>query len=309
MALWGVLVLAHLSGWLPWHLHWVDWMGINAMALMGALDDRLDLRARHKAMVGLAVATLMAAEASWTLYHTVSYVNFLYLQIPTFPVLTFPFLFFWLWSIPQAYNLIDGVNGLSMGLGLLLLGVLGWHQGVQPVFLWGALISAFLLNFPRAIHFLGDCGAMMLGTLFAILSIRVLVPTNANLPLWVFAYPIVDVSMVVAIRAWNGHPLGRADRSHLHHWMMDHLNNRAWLATPMLLLLAVLPMLRATGLPGTRSLSLAGGGCLLLLAAKAFRDRTRQKGVSSKRLSPARRNINFITTADAPASTGSQRAS
>lgn len=309
LALWGVLTLAHALGWLPWPLHRVDWLGINIMALMGALDDRFDLRARHKALAGLLVAMLMAANASMMLHHAVSHVSFLYLQIPTYPLLTFPLLLIWLWGIPQAYNLIDGINGLSMGLGLLVLGVLGWRTGVQPMVMWGALMATLLLNFPHAKHFLGDCGAMMLGTLFAILSIRVLVTWNANLPLWVFAYPIIDVTMVVAIRAWNGRPLAGADRSHLHHWMMDRLGNRAWLATPILLALAALPMLRATDLAGARPCSQIGGLMLLGLAARAFWDRTRQRRRPKESLVPLRHDRAFLGRAETTAVQGSQRAS
>lgn len=309
LALGVIMILAHTLGWLSWPLQWIDWLGIGTMALMGALDDRFDLRARHKAMVGLAVAVFMAANAAWALHHLVSHVSFLYVQIPTHPALTFPLLVFWLWSIPQAYNLIDGINGLSMGFALLLLGVLGLHTGTQPMVLWGALVAALLLNFPHAKHFLGDSGAMMLGTLFAILSVKLLITRSANLPMWVFAYPIVDVTMVVAIRAWNSKPLGGADRSHLHHWMMDHLGQRAWLVTPAILVLAALPMLRATDLPGAQQLSLAGGFILLTLAAKAFRDRTREQTIGSTQLTPLRREIPFLSKTEARVAPGSQRAS
>jgi UDP-GlcNAc:undecaprenyl-phosphate GlcNAc-1-phosphate transferase len=290
LTIWAVLVVAWLLGWLPWPLHTSDWVGIHGMALMGALDDRFDLRARYKAVVGLLIAIMLAVNASSLLMHTVDHVTILNFQLPTNPALTFPLLLLWFWSIPQAFNLIDGINGLSMGLGLLLLGALGWHLGAQPMVLWGAVLATLVLNFPRAKHFLGDCGAMMLGTLFAVLSVRLVVPWNANLLLWIFAYPIVDVTLVVAIRSWNGQPLGGADRSHLHHWMMDHLDNRVWIVTPTLLVLAALPMLRITGLPGAREISMAGGCLLLLLAAKAFHDRTRkQKKVREVSVSRARR--------------------
>jgi UDP-GlcNAc:undecaprenyl-phosphate GlcNAc-1-phosphate transferase len=309
LALWGVLTLARFLGWLPWPLQRIDWIGINSMALMGALDDRFDLRARHKAIVGLLVAALMAANAASVLHHSVSQVSFLYIQVPTHPLLTFPLLVIWLWSIPQAYNLIDGVNGLSMGLALLVLGVLSGHMGAQPMVMWGALSATLLLNFPHAKHFLGDCGAMMLGTLFAILSLKLLITWNANLPLWVFAYPIVDVTMVVSIRAWNGRPLGGADRSHLHHWMMDRLNNRVWLVTPILLVFAALPMLRATGIAGSREISTIGGILLIGLASKAFWDRTHLRSIDGVKYIPLQHNVRFIGSTDTTTAHGSQRAS
>ena len=115
----------------------------------------------------------------------------------------------------------------------------------------------------------------MLGTLFAVLSAHMLIPWNAGMPMWILAYPIVDVSLVVSIRWWNGLPLSLADRSHLHHWMMDHLGSRAWLATPALWILALLPMFRSTALPGSHIVSLVGVMALVGLGVKAFFDRTR----------------------------------
>ena len=273
LALWGMLILAQWMGWLPWPMGRFDWVGVHAMALMGALDDWLNLRARYKALAGLAVAVLLAAHAASGLAQGADHLEFFDFHIPSHPLMTFPFLFVWFWSIPQAYNLIDGINGLSMGLSLLILGALGLHLGPQPMVLGGALVATLLLNYPRARHFLGDCGALMLGTLFAILSVKLLVSHDADLPVWIFAYPIVDVTLVVAIRRWKGQPLSQADRSHLHHWMLDHLGHRAWLATPVLLTFALLPMFRATAFPGSGAISLLGVAALLALALKAFLDR------------------------------------
>ena len=273
LVLWLILILGQLTGLIVLPLQPIDWVGIHLMALMGALDDRLNLRARYKAIAGLSVAFLLATQAALMLAQTVDHVDFFWLQIPTHSAMTFPFLLFWFWSIPQAFNLIDGINGLSMGIALLLFGILGAHMGTQPALLMGALLAVFLLNFPRARHFLGDCGALMLGTLFAILSARLLVKLDATLPIWVFAYPIMDVTLVVAIRFANGQPLGQADRNHLHHWMLDKFRGRCWLITPILLVVAFLPMLRASDLPGAKALSLAGIFALLGLGLKAFLDR------------------------------------
>jgi UDP-N-acetylmuramyl pentapeptide phosphotransferase/UDP-N-acetylglucosamine-1-phosphate transferase len=100
-------------GWLPWPMGRLDWVGVHAMALMGALDDRFNLRARYKALAGLAVAVLLAAHAASGLAQVADHLEFFDFRIPSHPLMTFPFLFVWLWSIPQAYNLIDGINGLS----------------------------------------------------------------------------------------------------------------------------------------------------------------------------------------------------
>ncbi|WLT31312.1 MraY family glycosyltransferase [Geothrix sp. PMB-07] len=273
MAIWGVLALSQCLGMFNGRIHPVEWAGIHAMALLGVLDDRFNLQARYKAVVGLGVALMLAIHVGFSTSSAVQQVTFLGTNLPNVPLVIVPVLMLWFWAVPQAYNLIDGINGLSVGFGALLLGVLGWNLGHQPALLWGGLVAFLALNYPRARHFLGDCGALMLGTLFAVLGVKAFALRDPNLLLWVYAYPTVDVFLVVGIRRWKGEPLGTADRSHLHHWMADRLNGRSWLATPLLLGLAALPMLRATEIPGHELASSVGLGALLLLAFKAFKDR------------------------------------
>jgi UDP-GlcNAc:undecaprenyl-phosphate GlcNAc-1-phosphate transferase len=273
MALWAGIILIQLLGKSPFRLDWPDWVAIHAMAITGTLDDRFSLQPRYKALVGLGVAMMLAVHVTQSMGAALDHVPFLGMVLPNSPVFLFPLLMLWFWAVPQAYNLIDGINGLSMGFAALLLGVLGWNLGLQSALLWGGLVAVLGLNFPKAHHFLGDCGALMLGTLFAILGVEAFALRDPNLLLWVFAYPIVDVSLVVGIRRWKGAPLSKADRSHLHHWMMEHTKGRSWRATPILLGLAALPMLRATAIPGHLALSSLGLLALIGLALKAFMDR------------------------------------
>ena len=154
--------------------------------------------------------------------------------------------------------------------------VLAWVLGYAPAggYLSGGLLATLLLNYPRARHFMGDCGSLLLGTLFAVLAAKAFVAVDANLMLWVFAYPIVDVSLVVAVRKWKGVPLGTADRSHLHHYLVDRLgHHRVWLVPVLLFTLSLLPMTRAVSFPGHKALSLLGLATLVALALRAFGDR------------------------------------
>jgi len=293
-----MVLAAQVSGRMPFHLDPIDWMGIHLMAFVGLLDDRFNLRPRYKAMAGLGVAVLLATHVAMSMGGVVDYVPFLDLAFPTHPVVLVPLLVLWFWALPQAYNLIDGINGLSMGYAALLMGVLSWNLGAQPALLWGGLAAVLALNFPKAHHFLGDCGALMLGTFYAVLGVEAFALRDPNLLLWVFAYPILDVCLVVGIRSWRGHPLGGADRSHLHHWMMDHVRGRSWFATPILLAIAALPMLRATAFPGHIGLSRLGLGVLLVLVFKAFKDRVTAGEGREARTAAAqvRREIPFMAS-------------
>ena len=276
LALWLGLILLQIAGKVPFQLQTLDWVAIHGMALLGLVDDRINLSARSKAPVGLSMALLLAWQPTMALGKALDRVPFLGMHLPTHPAVIFPLLTLWFWAIPQAYNLIDGINGLSLGFAALLLAVLGWNLGAQSALLWGGLVAVLALNYPKARHFLGDCGALMLGTLFAILCVQAFALSQPSLMLWVFAYPIVDVSLVVGLRFWHGRPLGLGDRNHLHFWMMDRVAQRSWAATPLLLSLAGLPMLRATVFPGHTLISTLGILALVLVALKAFKDRAQR---------------------------------
>lgn len=304
IVLWLILIMGQATGHMPFHLDLLDWVGVHFMAFIGLMDDRFNLRARYKAMAGLAVAAMLSVHVALSLGRVAGEVTLLGLTLPNHPAVFAPILLLWFWALPQAYNLIDGINGLSMGYAALLLGVLGWNLGVQPTLLWGGLGAVLVLNFPKARHFLGDCGALMLGTFFSILGVEAFALKDPNLLLWVFAYPILDVCLVVGIRRWKGLPLGEADRSHLHHWMMDRMNGRSWLATPVLLGLAALPMLRATGIPGGQVASLLGLAALMALAFKAFKDRVTAKAAVVES-AQVRRKIPFMVSSGIREASGS----
>ena len=306
LVLWIGLIALQVSGKVPFTLHLPDWFAIHAMAFTGLLDDRFNLRARYKAVTGLVVALTLAFHMTQSLGQAVRLVPFLGMDLPTYPIIIFPLLMLWFWAVPQAYNLIDGINGLSLGFAALLMGVLGWNLGLQPALLWGGLAAVLALNFPKAHHFLGDCGALMLGTLFAILGVQAFGFSHPDLLLWVFAYPIVDVCLVVSIRRWNSAPLSQADRSHLHHWMLERVGGKAWLATPLLLGFAALPMLRATAIPGHVPISTLGAVGLVLLALNVFMDRAARPS-RSMAAAQVRREIPIMASGTLREASGAHR--
>jgi len=290
LALLALLGLAKAGGWLDLGLSPLEWSAVVGMALTGAVDDRLDLRPRWKALAGLGFALPLAwVHTTWLLQSGLD-VTLFGINLPDHGAVFFPLLVMWYWGVPQAYNLIDGINGLSLGFGLLLLGALSLgpqaQLGLGAAPLWGALAGLLLLNYPRARHFLGDSGSLLLGTLFAILVMNRALPHHRGLALWLTAYPVLDVTAVVAIRWVMGRPLGQADRSHLHHWCSDLLGGRAWLACPLLLSLAALPMTRDLPWYWARPLATVGLGALVLLFLGSFLDRVLRRTAPEAGLEP-----------------------
>ena len=269
-----LLLTFKLLGWLSLGLSTLEWSLVFGLGTMGVLDDRFNLRAKWKSLIGLLLALPLAVVHTQLLLQAGSPVTLFGMGIPNNAGVFFSLLTMWYWAVPQAFNLIDGLNGLLLGFSCILLAVLSlgpaslFGSGSAP--LLGMLVALLLFNYPRARHFMGDSGSLSLGMLFAILVMDRALPVHRGLAFWVLAYPILDVTTVVVIRLATGKNVGHADRSHLHHWMLDHMRGHAQLAVPLLLALATLPMLRDLSWEYAKPVSSVGLVLLIALCIRVF---------------------------------------
>lgn len=238
LALLMALAVGQALGAVQLPLRAAEWGVVFGMGVMGALDDRFDLRARWKALASLVAAAILAS-LTWTLLRQAgTHLPLFQGVLATKTGLALVLLWAWYWSIPQACNLIDGMNGLALGFFLMLAYSMDFPLGEagHGAYLLGALVALAALNWPRGRQFLGDSGSLTLGTLFAILGVHLLAVTSPNRLLWAFAYPIVDVLMVMAIRLSLGKSLGEGDRNHFHHQWQRVFPSRTPVALGMTLL-------------------------------------------------------------------------
>lgn len=140
-------------------------------------------------------------------------------------------------GLSNAYNMIDGIDGLAastIALPLLVLYVLASQAGhLQAHFLLLMLVplAVFLLFnlgpdnrlLPRI--FLGDAGSVTLGFLVTASLVYFSQGDNALIlpvtALWLVAVPLMDMLATMLRRTRRGHRLMESDRSHLHHTLMD----------------------------------------------------------------------------------------
>jgi UDP-GlcNAc:undecaprenyl-phosphate/decaprenyl-phosphate GlcNAc-1-phosphate transferase len=151
----------------------------------------------------------------------------------------------WLLGITNAFNLLDGLDGLATGLAIIagttcaaILVIRGEAaSAVLLVALIGALVGFLPFNFNPATIFLGDCGSLVIGFVLATTAITGLqkgaTALAAGVPLLIFALPIYDMATTVLRRLVRGGPrLGRnvsgaiahvlsPDREHVHHRLMS----------------------------------------------------------------------------------------
>jgi UDP-GlcNAc:undecaprenyl-phosphate GlcNAc-1-phosphate transferase len=165
-------------------------------------------------------------------------------------------LFFLLGSM-NAFNMMDGADGLAGGLALIaagwlaLAGVLsGQATEAVALMLLAAVILGFLAfnaRFAGRSHasvFMGDSGSVMLGCLLAAFAARLCGGASDGVPLvallWVFALPAVDAGSVIVRRITAGGSPLRADCRHIHlicqreGWSVEGTVGGLWLASALL---------------------------------------------------------------------------
>jgi len=154
--------------------------------------------------------------------------------------LALPVTMVWLVAISNAFNLIDGLDGLAAGVGffatlaLFLMAILTFNPFVAAISatMAGALLGFLPFNFAPARIYLGDSGSLTLGLILAALSVQSAqkgpVLITVAIPLMIFGLPLLDAGVTTARRFLSGHPLFHRDEEHLHHRLLKiGLNKRA----------------------------------------------------------------------------------
>ena len=143
--------------------------------------------------------------------------------------------------IVNAVNLIDGVDGLAAGIGLIVCLTYGiWFYlagGIENACLafalGGSLLGFLFFNFSPAKIFMGDSGSLVIGLIISVLSIKLIefdhsemegVLGKVSTPVYTMAalaYPLIDTLRVFVYRAVKGASPFSADRNHIHHRLID----------------------------------------------------------------------------------------
>jgi UDP-GlcNAc:undecaprenyl-phosphate GlcNAc-1-phosphate transferase len=148
-------------------------------------------------------------------------------------IFSVPITLLWIVGLTNAFNLIDGVDGLAGAFALIGLAAAFVAQsflgGLQPLLLLAAVTGAVMgflrFNTSPAKIFLGDGGSMTLGFF---LSVQLIVSsthergwTFAVIPLFAVAYPLLDTTVAISRRWLRGHPFATADGRHIHHQVLS----------------------------------------------------------------------------------------
>jgi UDP-GlcNAc:undecaprenyl-phosphate GlcNAc-1-phosphate transferase len=230
--------------------------GVSLIFAVGLIDDLVSLKPYTKLVAELAIASLFVFfgyRLSWSQSLTLD------------TLLTM----FWIIGLTNALNLLDNMDGLCAGIGLIagasLLATIVLTGAVTPeatylAALVGALAGFLVYNIHPASVFMGDSGSLFVGLNLAVLALGVPNGTQGRAsvlsiiagPMLVLLIPILDTTLVTVMRLGSGRGVAQGGRDHSSHRLVAMgLSERA--AVAVLWALAGLGGLLALAVSGYRN--------------------------------------------------------
>ena len=205
------------------------YLGATVLLIMGVADDKWDLGASLKLLIQLTLAhyiylqgfyidTLLGVFGIYAIPHWLEYAL-------TIVVVA---------GVVNAFNLMDGIDGLAASIAIFTLAMLGAFAYMLNLFnimlicmsIMGALVGFLYYNFSKTRKiFMGDAGSLVLGFVMVVLAIALLQKAEqAARPdimyggvFAVMALPVLDALRVFKNRIRRGKSPFAADKTHLHH--------------------------------------------------------------------------------------------
>ncbi len=235
LTLWEMVLL---SKWLPGHFGLPGNLSFQLairilgpatlIFLLGLLDDIRGLKAYTKFGVQIVAAVLL-------------YLNGLGIYLVSIKsggvsvgwIIGLPLTILWVLWITNAFNLIDGLDGLAAGSALFstmvifVIALVGHNNGILflTLVLAGAITGFLRYNFNPASIFLGDCGSLLIGFLLSAIALagsqKSPTMVAVAIPIVSLGLPILDVTVSVMRRFLSRKHLFTADREHIHHQLIS----------------------------------------------------------------------------------------
>jgi UDP-GlcNAc:undecaprenyl-phosphate GlcNAc-1-phosphate transferase len=194
----------------------------------GLLDDLLTLQPKQKLLGQVMAAVLVWCSGLHVeLFHGAVFDQWLSLPITVF----------WLLACSNAFNLIDGLDGLCAGAALFGTATMAVAAAMDhntallalTLPLAASLVAFLCFNFNPASVFLGDCGSLTLGFLLGCFSLVWVEQAHSVLgftaPLMAMSLPLLDTTIAIARRFVRNRPIFSPDRGHVHHKVLDFGNS------------------------------------------------------------------------------------
>ncbi len=204
--------------------YWYLFLAVFIVFATGIYDDRHNVSARFKFIfIFLAVILLwffgvsIDTLGSWYGYEV---------SLPS--VLALFFSMFALAGFTNALNLIDGIDGLSASVSVIILSFfagMGFEYGSEIIVTFSmfsiAVLFGFLIfNWNPAKIFMGDSGSLTLGFIISILAVLSIEHIHPIAIIYLTALPLLDTLIVMVRRIRRGKSPFSPDKTHIHHIMV-----------------------------------------------------------------------------------------
>ncbi len=196
------------------------------LVITGILDDIINLKPLYKLFGQTVAASIVVLWNADLFRFMVEY--FKHFHLPG--ALTLFLITGWIVLMINAFNLIDGMDGLASGTAAIIflaMAALSVIEGGRPNILGvqligaGACLGFLVFNFNPAKIFMGDTGSMLLGFILATTHLfTIKYPFSAQLVLgsmFILAYPALDISYAIYRRVCKKTSIFKADKGHIHH--------------------------------------------------------------------------------------------
>ncbi len=193
----------------------------------GIIDDKFGIRGSHKLLLQI-LASLVGAFCLG--FDRLDILGFGF-ELGSLKILAAAF---WMLCCINAFNLIDGADGVAATLGSAIsfsLGIIAIVNGKPeaaflPLALAGALGGFLAFNAPPAKIYLGDSGSMLVGLMVGIVAMHASVKSQATFaigaPLALLAIPFADTGFAIFRRKLTGRSIYDTDRGHIHHCLLSY---------------------------------------------------------------------------------------
>jgi UDP-GlcNAc:undecaprenyl-phosphate GlcNAc-1-phosphate transferase len=213
--------------------------------VIGILGDKdwLNAKLRLLLQAGICLGFVMATGAVLKDLGIFTLPDFLQILFTVFAII----------GVTNAFNIIDGMNGLSSGIGIIAatsLGMFAFLQGDQEIFtyaflLCGALIGLMVFNL-RGKIFMGDSGSYLTGFIVSALSVMLVVKNpevSPFAPFLIVLIPVFDTLFAIYRRRRLNRDPFKADRRHLHHILRRRYKSNMRAVVVILLIQVVISLM------------------------------------------------------------------
>ncbi len=206
-------------------------IGAVIIAVMGAVDDIINLNAWVK--FGIQILAALVAIRSGIVFAVISN-PIIFSDTAFIPIgyLTVPLTVLWIVGCTNAVNLIDGLDGLAVGvsaissLTMLVVALFVAEPNVALILaaLTGACVGFIPYNLNPAKIFMGDVGSQLLGFILSVVSIMGMFKFHAIItflvPVLAMSVPLADTVFAFFRRIVHGQSPFHADKGHFHHRLL-----------------------------------------------------------------------------------------